>query len=29
LRDKQCVTVDERRIAEQAALRARALWERF
>jgi putative selenium metabolism protein SsnA len=29
LRDKQCVTVDERRIAEKAAARARALWERF
>ena len=29
LRDKQCVTVDERRLAEQAAKRARALWERF
>jgi putative selenium metabolism protein SsnA len=29
LRDSQCVTVDERRIAEKAAARARALWERF
>ncbi|MGA2267209.1 MAG: putative aminohydrolase SsnA [Bryobacteraceae bacterium] len=29
LRDKQCVNVDERRIAEKAAARARALWERF
>jgi putative selenium metabolism protein SsnA len=29
LRDKQCVTVDERRVAEKAAGRARALWERF
>jgi cytosine/adenosine deaminase-related metal-dependent hydrolase len=29
LRDKQCVTVDERRVAEKAAARARALWERF
>jgi cytosine/adenosine deaminase-related metal-dependent hydrolase len=29
LRDSQCVTVDERRIAEKAAVRARALWERF
>jgi putative selenium metabolism protein SsnA len=29
LRDKQCVTVDERRVAELAAERARALWERF
>ena len=29
LRDKQCVTVDERRVAETAAGRARALWERF
>jgi putative selenium metabolism protein SsnA len=29
VRDKQCVTVDERRVAEKAAARARALWERF
>ena len=29
LRDGQCVTVDERRIAEKAAARARSLWERF
>ena len=29
LRGKQCVTVDERRIAEKAAARARKLWERF
>jgi putative selenium metabolism protein SsnA len=29
LRDSRCVTVDERRIAEKAAARARALWERF
>jgi cytosine/adenosine deaminase-related metal-dependent hydrolase len=29
VRDKQCVTVDERRVAEKAARRARALWERF
>jgi putative selenium metabolism protein SsnA len=29
LRDSRCVTVDERRIAEKAATRARALWERF
>jgi len=29
VRDSQCVTVDERRIAEKAAARARALWERF
>jgi putative selenium metabolism protein SsnA len=29
VRDKQCVTVDERRVAELAAGRARALWERF
>jgi putative selenium metabolism protein SsnA len=29
LREKQCVEVNERRVAEKAALRARALWERF
>ena len=29
LRDKQCVNVDERRVAEKASRRARALWERF
>jgi cytosine/adenosine deaminase-related metal-dependent hydrolase len=29
VREKQCVTVDERRVAEKAAARARALWERF
>jgi putative selenium metabolism protein SsnA len=29
VRDKQCVHVDERRVAEKAAARARALWERF
>jgi len=29
LRDKQCVNVDERRTAEKAAARARALWDRF
>jgi putative selenium metabolism protein SsnA len=29
LRDSQCVTVDDRRIAEKAAARARSLWERF
>ena len=29
LRDKQCVSVDERRVAEKASRRARALWERF
>jgi cytosine/adenosine deaminase-related metal-dependent hydrolase len=29
LRGKECVTVDERRVAEKAAARARALWKRF
>jgi len=29
VRDRQCVNVDERRIAEKASRRARALWERF
>ncbi|HEY2014065.1 MAG TPA: putative aminohydrolase SsnA [Bryobacteraceae bacterium] len=29
LKDKQCVNVDEPRVAEQAAAHARALWERF
>jgi hypothetical protein len=29
LRESQCVTVDERRVGEKAAARARALWERF
>ena len=29
LRDKQCVNVDERKIAEKAAARAKALWERL
>ena len=29
LRDKRCVNVDERRVAEKASKRARALWERF
>lgn len=29
LRDKQCVNVDECRLAEKASRRARALWERF
>jgi cytosine/adenosine deaminase-related metal-dependent hydrolase len=29
LRDKQCVTVDEREVAEKAAARARSLWKRF
>jgi putative selenium metabolism protein SsnA len=29
LRGKECVTVDERQAAEEASLRARALWERF
>lgn len=29
LRDKQCVTVDERKVAEKASARARAMWERF
>jgi cytosine/adenosine deaminase-related metal-dependent hydrolase len=29
LRDRQCVTVDEREIAEKAAARARVLWKRF
>jgi cytosine/adenosine deaminase-related metal-dependent hydrolase len=29
VRDKTCVNVDERRVAEKAAARARALWERF
>ena len=29
LRDKQCVNVDARRVAEKASKRARALWERL
>ena len=29
LRDKQCVHVDERSVAERAAAQARRLWERF
>ena len=29
LRDKRCVNVDERKVAEKASKRARALWERF
>ena len=29
LRDKRCVTVDERAIAERAAASAKALWKRF
>ena len=29
LRHKECVTVEERKVAEKAAARARALWERF
>jgi hypothetical protein len=29
LRDKQCVKVDERTVAEKAAAQARSLWERF
>jgi cytosine/adenosine deaminase-related metal-dependent hydrolase len=29
LRDKQCVNLDERRIAQKAAASARALWERL
>ena len=29
VRGKECVTVDERAVAEKAAKQARALWERF
>jgi cytosine/adenosine deaminase-related metal-dependent hydrolase len=29
VRDRQCVNVDERLVAEKARRRARALWERF
>ena len=29
LRNKECVTVDEREVAEKASMRARALWRRF
>jgi putative selenium metabolism protein SsnA len=29
LRNKECVTVDEREVAEKASARARALWNRF
>jgi putative selenium metabolism protein SsnA len=29
LRHKECVTVDEREVAEKATIRARALWDRF
>jgi len=29
LKDKRCVTVDERAVAERAAKQAKALWERF
>jgi len=29
LRNKECVTVSEREVAEKASLRARALWNRF
>jgi putative selenium metabolism protein SsnA len=29
LRDRKCVTVDEREVAEKAAVQARALWRRF
>jgi putative selenium metabolism protein SsnA len=29
IRGKECVTVDERAVAEKATLQARALWERF
>jgi cytosine/adenosine deaminase-related metal-dependent hydrolase len=29
LRSKECVTVNEREVAEKALIQARALWERF
>ena len=29
VRDRRCVNVDERRVAQKAAVRAKALWERF
>jgi hypothetical protein len=29
LRNKECVTVNEREVAEKASTRARALWNRF
>jgi cytosine/adenosine deaminase-related metal-dependent hydrolase len=29
LRNKECVTVDEREVSEKASIRARALWRRF
>ena len=29
LRNKECVTVDERAVAEKASAQARSLWERF
>ena len=29
VRERRCVNVDERRVAEKAAARARALWRRF
>jgi len=29
MRDRQCVNLDERKVAEKAALRAKALWQRF
>jgi cytosine/adenosine deaminase-related metal-dependent hydrolase len=29
MRDRQCVNVDERKVAEKAAVRAKALWQRF
>ena len=29
MRDRQCVNLDERKVAEEAALRAKALWQRF
>jgi hypothetical protein len=29
VQNKQCVTVDERAVAEKAAIQARSLWRRF
>jgi hypothetical protein len=29
LKNKECVTVDERAVADKAAAQARALWARF
>jgi putative selenium metabolism protein SsnA len=29
MRDRRCVNVDERKVAEKAAVRAKALWQRF